>query len=348
MDKKVERLRAVETTAKQVQSLIINLSAIGDFKEVDFELMESFKSIMHLGIEQLKKFIDLLESKGKDLDVYSIYYYTKQLRIGPLQAEVNKLVGAPDKSVKTYWKLSPDTIGILGNINKSQVNVNIPDFSEALTNIDSLTVAKMPVFIVQNTQEANLVANSMFDLACTKTLDFDTGSRPQEVGYFNNRPLLEALGDINKSPHGFRMVSDTETLKEFQGVSSRIQPIVEEFLGEEDYRVYLGKRLYNLFTSANKTSNIQVERKLEYTDTDQDTGERELKSLVIKTNLTGNLFDSDEYRKKDISIDTPGKNKKLKLHTVEGQLGGLTEIKSDRLVKDTDASLGTPSGSVLT
>ena len=119
-------------------------------------------------------------------------------------------------------------------------------------------------------------------------------------------------------------------------------------LGEEDYRVYLGKRLYNLFTSANKTSNIQVERKLEYTDTDQDTGERELKSLVIKTNLTGNLFDSDEYRKKDISIDTPGKNKKLKLHTVEGQLGGLTEIKSDRLVKDTDASLGTPSGSVLT
>lgn len=338
MDKKVERLRAVETTAKQVQSLIINLSAIGDFKEVDFELMESFKSIMHLGIEQLKKFIDLLESKGKDLDVYSIYYYTRQLRIGPLQAEVNKLVGTPDKSVKTYWKLSPDIIGILGNINRSQVNVNIPDFSEALTNIDSLTVAKMPVFIVQNTQEANLVANSMFDLACTKTLDFDN----------NNRPLLDALGDTNKSPHGFRMVSDTETLKEFQGVSSRIQPIVEEFLGEEDYRVYLGKRLYNLFTSANKTSNIQVERKLEYTDTDQDTGEKELKSLVIKTNLTGNLFDSDEYRKKDISIDTPGKNKKLKLHTVEGQLGGLTEIKSDRLVKDTDASLGTPSGSVLT
>lgn len=346
MDKKVERLRAVETTAKQVQSLIINLSAIGDFKEVDFELMESFKSIMHLGNEQLKKFIDLLESKGKDLDVYSIYYYTKQLRIGPLQAEVNKLVGTPDKSVKTYWKLSPDTIGILGNINRSQVNVNIPDFSEALTNIDSLTVAKMPVFIVQNTQEANLVANSMFDLACTKTLDFDNNQRPLFV-FKEKLYNLSFSYDTNKTPHGLRMVSDTETLQEFQGVSSRIQPIVKEFLGEEDYRVYLGKRLYNLFTSANKTSNIQVERKLEYTDTDQDTGEKELKSLVIKTNLTGNLFDGDEYRKKDISIDTPGKNKKLKLHTVEGQLGGLTEIKSDRLVKDTDASLGTPSGSVL-
>jgi len=346
MDKKVERLRAVETTAKQVQSLIINLSAIGDFKEVDFELMESFKSIMHLGTEQLKKFIDLLESKGKDLDVYSIYYYTKQLRIGPLQAEVNKLVALTDESVKTYWKLSPDTLGLLGNINRSQVNVSIPDFSEALTNIDSLTVAKMPVFIVQNIQEANLVANSMFDLACTKTLDFDNNQRP----LFDFKEKLYNLffsNDTNKSPHGLRMVSDTETLKEFQGISSRIQPIVKEFLGEEDYRVYLGKRLYNLFTSANKTSNIQVKRKLEYTEVNLDSGERELKSVEVKTNLIGSVFDGDEYRKKDISIDTPGKNKKLKLHTVEGQLGGLNEIKPDPLVKDTDASLGTPSGSVL-
>jgi len=67
INKKVERLRAVETTAQQVSALVVNLSALGDFNEADLELMESFKSILHLGTNQLDKFIDLLDEKGKDV-----------------------------------------------------------------------------------------------------------------------------------------------------------------------------------------------------------------------------------------------------------------------------------------
>lgn len=318
MDKKVERLRAIETTTQQVSSLIVNLSAIGDYKEVDLKCMESFKSIMHLGTDQLKKFIDLLEEVGKDLDAYSIYYYTKQLNTGPLKLYVSKFAVNEDGSVKTYWKLSPDTLGLLGNSNRSQVNIPIANFSEQLTNIDTLTVSKMPSFMVSNVRDANLLTNSVFALAYTSTLAFDTDG--------NKRLELEAAGNYNKTPHGSYVVSDTETYEQFKELAEPISKKIQEFLGDEDYRMYNAKRSYNLFLTVNKTKNIKVERKLEYTDTNLDTGKTETKSVVIETNLIGNPFDSNKAREGSIIVNYPDKDVKLKLHTVEGQLGSTNKI----------------------
>lgn len=321
MNKKVEKLRAIETTTQQVSSLIVNLSAIDDYKEVDLKFMEAFKSIMHLGTEQLKKFIDLLEESGKDLDEYSIYYYTKQLSVSPLKFYVSKFVVNEDGSFKTYWKLSPDTIGLLGNTNKSQINIPIASFTEELTNIDSLTVAKMPSFMVKNAQQATLLTNSMFALAYTSTLEFDTDG--------SQRLQLEAAGNYNKTPHGSYVVSDTETYEQFKQLTTPIQNKVKEFLGDEDYRMYSAKRNYNLFLSVNKTTNIKVQRKLEYTETNLDTGKDELKSVVIETNLIGNTFDSNKVREGGITVNYPDKNINLKLHTVEGQLGSTNKIVRD-------------------
>lgn len=321
MDKKVERLRAVETTSQQVSSLIVNLSELGDFKSVDFECMESFKSIMHLGTDQLKAFIDLLEEKGKDLDTYSIYYYTTQLINGPLKFSVSQYSVNEDGTTKTYWKLSPDSLGLIGNTNKSQVNIPIANFLEEVINIDTLTVNKMPSFMISNIKESTILTNSIFALGYTSTLEFDTNG--------SQRIQLENDGNYNKTPHGSYVVSDTETLAQFTELNTPIQDKVKEFLGDEDYRMYGSKRSYNLFITSNKTDNVKVERKLEYTQTDPNTGKQETKSVVIITDLTGNTFESDKVREGGITITYPDKDISLKLHTVEGQLGSTNTIKRE-------------------
>lgn len=325
MDKKVERLRAVETTTQQVSSLIVNLSALGDFKAVDLDCMESFKSIMQLGTDQLKSFIDLLDKEGKNINEYSIYYYTKQLRNGPLKLFVSAYTVNEDGTTKKYWKLTPDTLGLIGNTNVSQINIPIVSFLTPLTNIDTLTVSKMPPFMLEIVNESVLVTNSVFALGYESTLRYDTNGA--------QRIQLEVAGNYNKTPHGSYVVSDTETLSTFKQLNVPIQAKVKTFIGDEDYRMYLAKRNYNLFVSANITTNTKVERKLDYTETNLNTGEQEQKSVIIETDLTGNTFESDKVREGTLVIKYPTKDAKLKLHTVEGQLGGTAKIKAEPIAK---------------
>lgn len=325
MDKKVERLRAVETTTQQVSSLIVNLSALGDFKAVDLDCMESFKSIMQLGTDQLKSFIDLLDKEGKNIDEYSIYYYTKQLTNGPLKLYVSAYTVNEDGTTKKYWKLTPDTLGLIGNTNVSQINIPIVSFLTPLTNIDTLTVSKMPPFMLEIVNESVIVTNSMLSLGYESTLRYDTNGA--------QRIQLEVAGNYNKTPHGSYVVSDTETLSTFKQLNVPIQAKVKDFIGDEDYRMYLAKRNYNLFVSANITTNTKVERKLDYTETNLDTGKQEQKSVVIETDLTGNTFENNKVREGTLVIKYPTEDAKLKLHTVEGQLGGTAKIKAEPIAK---------------
>jgi phage antirepressor YoqD-like protein len=303
----------------------VNLSALGKFTSTDLDCMESFKSIMQLGTDQLKAFIDLLDKEGKNLDEYSIYYYTKQLNNGPLKLFVSAYTVNEDGTTKKYWKLTPDTIGLIGNTNRSQINIPIVSFLTELTNIDTLTVSKMPPFIVDNIKQSVLLTNSIFTLGYESTLRFDTNGA--------TRLQLEVAGNYNKTPHGSYVVSDTETLSTFSQLAAPIQTKVKEFIGEEDYRMYLAKRGYNLFVSSNVTTNTKVERKLDYTQTNLDTGKPETKSVVIVTDLTGNTFDSDKAREGKLVIEYVGENVKLNLHTVEGQLGSTSKIKSEPITK---------------
>jgi hypothetical protein len=319
MNKQIEKLRAVETTTQQVSSLIVNLSALGDFKDYDLKCMESFKSIMHLGTDQLKSFIDLLDEKGKDLDEYSIYYYTRQLLLGPLKLYVSRYTVNEDGTIKNYWKLTPDSLGLIGNTNKSQINIPIADYNDVVINIDSLTTAKMPAYMISNAQQAVQLTNSIFALSYVPTLSFDSNGPA--------RLQQESAGNYNKTPHGDYVVSDTETLDTFSSLNSEIQNKIKESVGDQDYRMYLAKRSYNLFISSNTTTNIKVERKLEYTEINPETGKQEVKSVIINTDLTGNTFDGDKPREGGITINYPDKNIELKLHTVEGQLGSTNKIK---------------------
>lgn len=280
---------------------------------------------MQLGTDQLKAFIDLLDKEGKNLDEYSIYYYTKQLSNGPLKLSVSAYTVNEDGTIKKYWKLTPDTIGLIGNTNRSQINIPIVSFLTELTNIDTLTVSKMPPFIVDNIKQSVLLTNSIFTLGYESTLRFDTNGA--------TRLQLEVAGNYNKTPHGSYVVSDTETLSTFSQLAAPIQTKVKEFVGDEDYRMYLAKRSYNLFVSSNVTTNTKVERKLDYTQTNLDTGKPETKSVVIVTDLTGNTFDSDKAREGKLVIEYVGENVKLNLHTVEGQLGSTSKIKSEPITK---------------
>jgi hypothetical protein len=308
INKKVERLRAVETTAQQVSALVVNLSALGDFNEADLELMESFKSIFHLGTNQLDKFVDLLDEKGKDVDDYTIYYYINQLRQSPLKFFVSQLVDS--NGGKKYWKLSPDIMGCLGNRNLSQVN--IPLFTADIPDVNVNSKTKLPEFMLTNINDSNSVCNNIQALAFTGLLELDEGEASKRFD-------LEPQGTYNKTPHGSYSVSDVETKITNQELTDPIEQEVITYLGEDDYRLYLLKKGFNPYSNTlnnNKTTNIKVQRIIS-------------PDIVIETDLIGNTFETDEARAFTINVITADKNIKASLHTVDGQLGSAQPIKRE-------------------
>tara|TARA_R110002012_G_scaffold296957_1_gene494668 strand:+ start:2323 stop:4047 length:1725 start_codon:yes stop_codon:yes gene_type:complete len=88
---KVEILRALETTKDQFNSLIqedcegnSRGPVLGHtFSEDDKEFMESFKKVSQLGLNQLERFVDKLQTDNQKIDEYSVLYYIRQLLNGP-------------------------------------------------------------------------------------------------------------------------------------------------------------------------------------------------------------------------------------------------------------------------
>lgn len=333
LTKRVERLRAFLRTKKQANELIKNLDSLGQYASEEKDLMESFKRIYHGGTKQLEKFINLLEETGSKLDEYTILYYKRQLLNGPLQSYVRKLVQG-----RKFWKSTPDNIGVLGNLNKSNIQIPILEalkITNETLNDNVVTINKTPTYVRANINGLAQVCNSMFGLSFQGSITLE----PQlyAPGSSADRRLeLEPQHVYNQMPHGDYVVSDGDSWLLTRRTSSKVFQKVRDVLGEDDYRMYVFKKTYNPFAASDNTSTTGktiVARELHYEIKNPDTGTTLLTSLSVGTDLYGNVFDSDQVRKFAIKIITPIKDITLNLHTVHGQLGGLDEIKSDPLTE---------------
>jgi len=307
MDNKIEILRSICFTAQDIDT-IKNLDDLGDFSDKDIEFMIEFKKIYELGLEQLKKFIDKLDTDGKDLDTYSINYYIKVLLNGPLGSYVKKY-----SIDKKYFANSPDIMGMLGNITKSSLNNTIFTHDDYPLGCSVDVYNRLPGFIQNSIQTAVKVSEDLFRESLGSCVAVDN-TLPLVDKHNQQRYQEEQLGKWVLRPNGNYMVKDSFWLVSVKDVSQNIFDSVKSYLGDEDFRVYKDKKQYTAFDSDKNTSTAGVtEVEKEFT-----VGEDK---LTITLDLMGDEFDSEEKRQSSLTISSPEKDEKFLLNTNAGQLG---------------------------
>jgi len=315
--------------------------ADGEYTDKDKEFMESFKKIYHLGLNQLQEFISKITTESKDISEDTILYYMYLLLNGPLGGEVVKLTkGQPG------WKFAPDIMGANGNeptgpVRTNSSSPNIPGIAGAgigPLNAGVDTYRKCPRFIrkllLHNTINVQGVYTSNF-----QQLVWWDNTLPQIDKKINERVQDEAGAGHNKKPHGNIGVKDVEFFHIILEVYQAIFDKVEEFLGEEDFRLYVFKKTINYFNPEKNQAESENETILRilnyitrtYDDTTEGAGKEEIstKEQLMETDLFGNTFDSIERREFELGTAKG----KFKLYTVKGQLGSGKDPKVEDLIK---------------
>jgi hypothetical protein len=314
LTKKVERLRAVLLTKKQSEELIKNIDTLGDYNDEDKTLMENFKKIYHVGVKQLKVFIDLLNEMGKKIDEYSITYYTTQLKNGPLKSFLSSLV-----SDKPYWGSNADIIGTQGNLNRSATQTPIHELGEtAVFDQSVVTLNKLPGFAFEAYTELTDSVNKIYKANILGSLDLDSTLRGRSFRYANDEP------------HGEYIVADTTSWNNTRAASDGIYNEIKTALGDENYRMYTYNKLVTPFNSDINTS-VSTQYVVHHLSEYKSLGET--KSVILSTDLVGNVFEYTEPRKFELEIKGESNNTKLKLHTVQGQLGSVSKLKEEPITE---------------
>jgi hypothetical protein len=88
---------------------------------------------------------------------------------------------------------------------------------------------------------------------------------------------------------------------------------LEEFLGEENFRIFVDRKTYGPFSDDNDStsSHFKVLKKFKEGD----------KEIVLHLDIMGDVVDSVKKREATLKIVNPNKDKEYQLGTVEGQLG---------------------------
>ena len=305
MRNKVEILRAIQYTKDDVANYP-NLSAIASFEDFDFEFMEEFKKVYELGLNQLEQFINKLDKDGKDLDIYSIRYYVRNILNGPLGTYAEEL--GKDKN---YFIPAPNTIGINGNEYRTDPNTSIlPGYPEPLgVNVDVYN--KLPQFLQTNLMDSVKNTENVFRSSSYATTIIDN-TLPIIDKDPQRRYLTEPTGVINITSHGNLAVKDSLYYRIMDDINSDIFDKVKEYLGEENFRIWEDNKTYNAFDSEKNTStssNYKIERII---NEDEDP---------IEVDMLNSQIDSSKLRQSVLKIENADGVKEYELHTNDGQLG---------------------------
>jgi hypothetical protein len=283
-----------------------------EFSEKDIEFMVEFKKIYELGLDQLQKFIDKLDEEGEELDTYSILYYVSVLLNGPLGNYVREF-----SEGKKYFTNTPDTMGMLGNKTKSIQNDTIYPTIEYPLGASVDTFNKLPLFIQETLGTAVEQTEEIFR-GSLKSTSVNDNTLPVIDKNPQQRYVDEKDGLWVKKSNGSYMVKDRYFYLAVDDKSRDIFEKVQEYLGEENFRIYRDKKDYNAFDSEKNQSESKNEKiEKEFTEIVND----EEKTLTITLDLMGDEFDSEDRRKSELKIPSDDKDRKFKLNTNEGQLG---------------------------
>lgn len=305
MRNKVEILRAICFTAEDMETI----KNLGDsFSKLEIEFMVEFKKIYELGLDQLELFINKLDKEGKDLDEYTIQYYVDELFNGPLGTYAKEL-----SKDKLYFTPSPESMGRNANITASPSNVTLFEKVYYPLGAPVDVFNKLPPFIQKVVTKSIEQTEEVFRSGIKSSTVHDNtlpiiDKAPQQ------RYEKEPTGEWVHAPNGSYVVKDRYFKKVLDKTSKTITEYVKGYLGDENFRMLLDKKLYYPFDSTKNTStatNNKIER--EYVENSQ--------SVVITVDLMGDVFDSEEKRAKSLKIANDSKDKIYDLHTNEGQLG---------------------------
>jgi hypothetical protein len=146
--------------------------------------------------------------------------------------------------------------------------------------------------------------------------------------------------------HGNLMVKDIEKIKIHEDVQDRIIELINEYLGDKAFRLFLFRKLINYFNeyqnlahsvgaSINRNVDYMQQTFLEKEEEEDDCFSCNKPEILTKetkkveTDMFGRTFDSVERRKFELKTkDNNGENK-FKLYTVKGQLGSGVDVEED-------------------
>lgn len=296
MRNKIEILRAIEFTKDDLKD-ITNLDEITMFSDKDKEFIEEFKKIYELGVNQLEKFINKLDSEGSELDEYSIQYYTHQLFNGPLSQYTAQL-----SKDKKYFSNIPDILGRCGNVESTSSNISMIRSSQTPTGQHIDVFNKIPNFLQTLAYDAANITEDIFRIGMQSTILVEKD--PQK------RSDTEDSGSWQTTSHGTYCVRDRAFYNVLKNSNTQIFDKVKSKIGDENYRIFYDRKNINPFSAAQNTSN-----------SGNFVLKISLSGQAIETDILGNIFDSFERRESVLKVENETNHVEYSLNTNTGQLG---------------------------
>jgi hypothetical protein len=304
MNNKVEILRAICFTKEDIAN-ITNLE--DSFSEKEIEFMVEFKKIYELGTTQLERFIDKLDDEGTELDTYSITYYISLLLNGPLGTHTREY-----SKDKKYFVNTPEIMGMLGNNTSASQNTTIFEDGKYPLGCSVDSYNKLPKFMQMTLGSAVKITEDVFRSSLKSSSEIDN-TLPIADKSNQLRYQEEGTGIFVKRSNGSYMVKDSAFSAATLLASKDIYSKVENYLGDENFRVYKDKKQFSPFDSEKNNSLATNKIVKDFYDGDNK------REIVL--DLMGDEFDSVDKRTSKLKIIGIEKDKEYVLNTTVGQLG---------------------------
>ena len=250
---KAQVLRSLFINKKQFENLIerdCNGKLNGQFKhnytESDLDFMENFLNIFELGLDQLEKFIGMLQSAEGllKLDECSILYYLRQLLNGPFACaayDLSKL--ASGESINLLASVS-DGIGTLGNAVRGNISTTVyglEPFNAALDLYNNL-----PPYMQQNIQDSTRAATNVFNYNFESSCYNDN-----TLPFIDKFPKLRVNNEFSKGFTNFASaclnLKDIPLFNDLQDISNNIFESIKTALGPAANRLFEFRKFVNSF-----------------------------------------------------------------------------------------------------
>ena len=250
---KAQVLRSLFINKKQFENLIerdcngkLNGQFQHNYTESDLDFMENFLNIFELGLDQLEKFIGMLQSAEGllKLDECSILYYLRQLLNGPFACaayDISKL--ASGESINLLASVS-DGIGTLGNAVRSNISTTVyglEPFNAALDLYNNL-----PPYMQQNIQDSTRAATNVFNYNFENSV-FNDNTLP----FIDKFPKLRVNNEWSKGFTDFASaclnLKDIPLFNDLQDISNNIFESIKTALGPAANRLFEFRKLVNSF-----------------------------------------------------------------------------------------------------